>query len=155
MSNFQIKTLLSRHRKKGISLGTTAMIDIIFLLLIFFLVAAKWQSQEKFLPFDMPTTSRIQAVRPTEPLTIYITQPDDCLVQISHEITIAIGDSDKTGAILSLMSKINQVLRQQWRLVSDPVKLACAEDVTWDNLAKIYNNLCKAGFTDITFASLE
>ena len=155
MSNFQIKTLLSRHKKKGISLGTTAMIDIIFLLLIFFLVAAKWPSQEKFLPFDMPTISQRQAIRPTDPFNIYITQPADCLVQISPSITITIKDGDKTASILSLMSKINQTLRRQQRLVSDPVKLACNKDVTWDNLAQIYNNLCKAGFTDITFASLE
>jgi len=55
------------------SLRMAPMIDIIFLLLIFFLVAAKWRPAESFLPFKLPVgAAGNQAVVRPEPLVIEI-----------------------------------------------------------------------------------
>jgi len=49
------------------------MIDMVFLLLIFFLVAAKWRPQEDFLPFQLPLAhAQEQRIGKPEPLMIHI-----------------------------------------------------------------------------------
>ena len=62
------------------------MIDLIFLLLIFFIVAVRWRPQENFLPLQLPVANAGTVAQTTvkpEPLTIQITPTNaGCRVQI-------------------------------------------------------------------------
>ena len=152
------KSILSRTvglRRPAIGLRIAPMIDMIFLLLIFFLVAARWSPQEDFLPLQLPVASAgtvaQTAVKP-EPLVIQITPTDaGCRVQIGASYAVNILSQNPEQGLASLMEQTRQCLLEQKRYASDPVEIICAGKVKWENLARIYNVLYGMGLTDITF----
>jgi len=135
------------------------MIDMIFLLLIFFLVAAKWSPQEDFLPLQLPVASAGTVAGPAikpEPLIIQITQTNSgCHVQIGSSRAVNIQSQNPEQDLASLMEQTKQCLLEQKRYASDPVEIVCAGKVKWENLARIYNILYGMGLTDITFQMTE
>ena len=148
---------LNNHRRRCFSLRMAPMIDMIFLLLIFFLVAAKWRPEENFLPFQLPAAQAqdSQVGRP-EPLIIYIFATETgCQVQIGQFDTIQIENQTIEANLAALMGKIEQRLLAQKRFATDPIEIVCAPQVKWEHLAKIYNMLFGAGLTDITFQMTE
>jgi biopolymer transport protein ExbD len=155
-------TILSRlnsHRRSSIGLRIAPLVDMIFLLLIFFLVAAKWRPKEDFLPLQLPVASAgAQTVVKPEPLVIQILAAPagrGCLVQIGTSYTIDITAQNPEEGLAVLMEKIRQCLLEQKRYASDPIEIVCAADVKWEYLAKIYNVLVGMGLTDITFQMTE
>ena len=157
-------TILSRlnsRRRSGIGLRIAPLVDMIFLLLIFFLVAAKWRPKEDFLPLQLPVASAgTQTVVKPEPLVIQIlaTPPGDglgCQVQIGSSYAVDIPAQNPEQGLAVLMEKIRQCLLEQKRYASDPIEITCAADVKWEYLAKIYNVLIGMGLTDITFQMTE
>jgi len=133
------------------------MIDMIFLLLIFFLVAAKWRPEESFLPLQLPTAqAREHRVIKPESLIIRIwpTQTG-CQVQIGQFQTVQIEDGNIEVDLAALMKEMEKCLLAQKRYASDPIEIVCESEVKWDHLAKIYNVFYGAGLTDITFRMTE
>jgi len=135
------------------------MIDLIFILLIFFIVAVRWKPQENFLPLQLPVanagTVAQTAVKP-EPLTIQITPTaSGCRVQIGSSYAVDIPSQNPEQALASLMEQIKQCLLEQKRYASDPIEIVCAAKVKWGNLVKINNVLYGMGLTDITFQMTE
>jgi biopolymer transport protein ExbD len=152
-----ISTRLSLGRRRLIALRMAPMIDIIFLLLIFFLVSAKWRPEENFLPLKLSTTQLQEAVlvKP-EPLAIYISPTQTgCQVQIGQLRTVRIEDKDIDTNLAALMEEIDNCLAAQRRFTTDPVEIICDAQVKWEHLAKIYNVFYGAGLTDITFQMTE
>ena len=144
-------------RRSRFTLRMAPMIDMIFLLLIFFIVAGKWRPQEDFLPFEMPAAQAgyHQFGRP-EPLMIHIfATQTGCQVQIGQLHTVQVEDKTIVADLTVLMGKIQQTLLDQKRFAIDPIEIVCAPEVKWDHLAKIYNLLYGAGLTDITFEMTE
>jgi biopolymer transport protein ExbD len=133
------------------------MIDMIFLLLIFFLVAAKWRPQEDFLPLQLPAAqARPSALGKPEPLILHIfATKTGCKVQIGQLQTVGIENQTIEANLAALMEKINECMFTQKRFASDPVEIVCERQVKWEHLAKIYNILYGAGLTDITFQMTE
>lgn len=144
-------------RRRSFTLRMAPMIDMIFLLLIFFLVAAKFRPQEDFLPFQLPAAhAQYRTIGKPEPLTIHISSTHSgCLVQISRLHTAQIENENIEADLVVLMEKIRDCLLTQKRFVTDPVEIVCDADVKWQHLAKIYNLLYGAGLTDITFEMTE
>jgi len=143
--------------RRPFALRSTAMIDMVFLLLIFFLVSAKWRPAEDFLPLQLPAAQAYShsAVKP-EPLVISIFETQTgCQVRLAQFEHIDITEENLQADLAALLRQINTVLSSQKRTASDPVELVCAARVKWDHVAKIYNCLCGAGLTDITFIMTE
>jgi biopolymer transport protein ExbD len=151
-----LKGLFSR-RRPVIGLRMAPMIDIIFLLLIFFLVAAKWRPKEDFLPLQLATAGQSDApVARPEPLLIQINQTGtNCRVQIGSSSTVEIPSQNPEAGLAEMMTKTRQCLLDQKRYASDPIEIICAPDVKWQNLARIYNVLVGMGLSDITFRMTE
>jgi biopolymer transport protein ExbD len=156
------KSILSRKigsRRPAIGLRIAPMIDLIFILLIFFIVAVRWRPQENFLPLQLPTANAGTVVQPTvkpEPLTIQITPTSTgCRVQIGSSYAVDIPSKNPEQGLASLMEQIKQCLLEQKRYASDPVEIICAGKVKWGNLVKINNVLYGMGLTDITFQMTE
>ena len=154
------KTVLARlkisHPPK-ITLRMAPMIDVIFLLLIFFLVAAKWRPQENFLPFQLAQAQAksYQSVKP-EPLIIHIySTQSGCQVQIGSEQIIQIESENIEADLSALIEKLQNCLLTQKRLIDDPVEIICQPKVKWEHTAKIYNVFLGMGLTDITFRMTE
>ena len=148
--------LFARPRR-SFTLRMAPMIDMIFLLLIFFLVAAKWRPKEDFLHFQLPT-ARGQTLRigKPEPLIIQIAATaTGCEVQVGQSRRAGIENQTIEENLAMLTRQISDTLVEQKRYAADPVEIICAPDVKWDYLAKIYNVLYTMGLTDITFQMTE
>jgi biopolymer transport protein ExbD len=148
---------LSEGKKRSSSIRMTAMIDMVFLLLIFFLVTAKWRPPEHFIPLKLPSAEAIeQRIGAAEPLIIRMSEiPDGCLIQLGLDETIQISNETMERDLLFLLDRVNACLVAQRRFISDPVEIICAPNVKWDYIAKVYNMFYGAGITDITFEMTE
>lgn len=146
---------LSLKRRSGISLRMAPMIDMIFLLLIFFLVTAKFRPQEDLLPMRLPAPSKSTAVAVAplvEPLVISLRESSDGLVvEIDNSNRLEISDNNIEKGLVAFSNKMQDIYKAQKRTTADPVELDCDSDLSWDHLVKVYNILFGMGVTDITF----
>lgn len=157
-----MKTALLRRLHTGQrrypALRMAPMIDMIFLLLIFFLVAAKWRPKEDFLPFQL-AAAQPQAptlVKP-EPLIIRIEATETgCRVQIGpSQDAVNIRNQTAETDLVPLIETVRQTLLTEKRYAGDPVEIVCGPELKWEHLARIYNAFYGAGLTDITFRMTE
>jgi len=139
------------------TLRMTPMIDVIFLLLIFFFVAGKYRPQENFLPFQLPAAQgQVTEIGKPEPLKIYIAATDDgCQIRVGEEDAIQLRNQTVESDLALLMEKIKDRMLAQKRATTDPVEIMCEGQVKWEYTAQIYNVLFGAGLTDITFSMTE
>ncbi len=150
---------LRQCRGGGMGLRMAPMIDIIFLLLTFFVLTVRFRVPEQFLPITLPSAVQAREIGIVEPLVINILADEsDCVVQFGEsasagEVVIRAGEID--GDLANLYSEVVAVLKSQKRHVGDPIEVVCSDDVKWDYLVKIYNVLYAMGINDITFAMTE
>jgi len=151
-----IKELRS-GRREGFSLRMVPMIDVVFLLLIFFLVAAKWRPEENFLPFKLPSAQEQgYIIGKPEALMIYlISNKTGCEVRIGQFDSVKIENNRIEEGLAEIMERIRDCFIAQKRFANDPVEIICDRDVKWEYLAKVYNVLFGAGLSDITFQMTE
>ena len=148
---------LNEGRRRSFSLRMAPMIDIIFLLLIFFLVTANWRPTEDFLPFRLPQAhaSSYNIGKP-EPLVIEIFATEGgCQVRIGQAIAVGVENGSIEQDLAALVGKLGEYLTKQKRFADDPVEIVCGAKVKWQYFAKIYNTFYGAGLTDITFTMTE
>lgn len=153
----QLRRRAPNHR--GFALRMVPMIDLIFLLLIFFLVTAKWRPQEGFLPLQLAAAQAgdgdNQIGRP-EPLEIRISStPSGCRVRIGSAQAVLIDDRTIETDLAGMIEKTEACLVAEKRFAADPVEIICSGEVRWEHLAKIYNVFFGAGLTDIIFRMTE
>ena len=134
------------------ALNMTAMIDVIFLLLIFFLVAAKFRPVEDFLPVNVPSQRGGGPTLAVEPLEIFVEQAGNSCKVVMGDKTVEIKDSSGRDRLRSVLES---VLKSQGRFLSDPVEIVCGEDVLWQNVVNVYDTLYGAGLGDISFRLVE
>ena len=148
---------LFSNRRRPFTLRMAPMIDMVFLLLIFFLVAAKWRPQEDFLPFQLPLAqAHEQRIGKLEPLIIHISATESgCHVRIGQFDAVQIENQTIEANLAVLMEQIEKCLLAQKRFATDPIEIVCAPEVKWEYLTKIYNMFFGAGLTDITFRMTE
>jgi biopolymer transport protein ExbD len=134
------------------------MIDMIFLLLIFFLLTARFRPMENFLPLQLDISSPAEAGRSAliEPLMVHILSSDNgCEVRLGRNMTVDIAGTEPEAGLALLVDKLVLSLQEQKRTAADPVEIVCEENVEWEHLARIYNILFGMGITDITFRMTE
>jgi len=147
---------ITAGRRKGFTLQMAPMIDVIFLLLLFFLVAARWKPQEDYLPFRLPTAgAQSRGIGRPEPLIIHILPTlTGCKVRIG-QVTVPLDNAQIEADLVVLADELKNCLIAQKRFAEDPIEVICDPKLKWDHLAKIYNLFCAAGLTDITFPITE
>lgn len=148
--------LLLRQKPRRIGLKMTAMIDVIFLLLAFFVLTARFRSPEQFLPILLSSASAEQATsRFIEPLEIYISATEN-----GSNLEFGAGNKFESVSIeqgrvnesLALFAKeLRDMFESQKRTADDPIEIRCDDDLKWDHLVKIYNILYGMGAGNITF----
>ena len=144
---------MSVHIDKGSALATislTPLIDVVFLLLIFFLVATKFAEEERELDVVLPEASEAQ------PLT---SVPKEIFVNVVYYVetgkTAHLPDDQKlryfvTGKMLNL-TQLEQVLKQAW--VNNPgrqtVVVRADERCQYKHVIAAKNACLKANIRDI------
>ncbi len=138
-------------RKHRISMGLrmTPMIDVIFLLLTFFVMTAKFQEPEQLLPVIMGKTNPKPAVIQDTPLKIFIEpNPSGCLLRVEGRPAIKLSDENRSESLLVLARKVQQALETTG---SVPVELYYDDAISWDIVVKVYDVLYALGLQNITF----
>jgi biopolymer transport protein ExbD len=133
------------------SLNLTPMIDVVFLLLFFFLTVSRFRGNEGMLAAELASPSAETAVEiPRVPLRIRLktsaADPAQCVVTIDdfHETTpLPIGQ---------LSQVLNHIRNGQPGFDSDtPVQLYADEGVVWDHMTNAYNAAIAARFEKVFF----
>ncbi|MFA5553938.1 MAG: biopolymer transporter ExbD [Phycisphaerae bacterium] len=151
----EMNRIFSGH-KSSFNLRMAPMIDMIFLLLIFFLVTAGFQPPESFLPLNLAAAHSRNSIIRFEPLIISISaQESGCSVQIGQCSGVSVSENIIEIDLAVLAERISDCLKAQKRLLSDPIEIICEDDVKWDYVVKIYNLLWGVGLSDITFQITE
>ena len=143
---------LGRRRSAGgMSLNLTPMIDVVFLLLFFFLAVTRFGSMEGLLPARLPgRTAAAPMEIPRTPLRVRFlwdaAAPDGCRVTIDRL-------REDRLAIATLAATLADVRRNQpgFDDADTPVHLLAGDDVPWDHVANAYNAGLAAGYQRIYF----
>ena len=148
---------IANRGKRKVGLQMAPMIDIIFLLLIFFLVAGQWRGEENFLPFKLPVAAAgLIGVGKPEPMVVQISKTSEgCSVQAGGGQSVEIKDKEAETDLAFLLGEIEKCMKQQKRFAGDPIEMVCQPEVKWEQVVRIYNMLYGAGASDITFTMTE
>jgi biopolymer transport protein ExbD len=151
ISEFQ-QTVMAVFRQKcrlPIGLRMTPMIDVIFLLLTFFILTAKFQEPEQLLPVFVGKTSTRPVTAKEKPLKIYIEAlPHGCRLRVENRTEITLDGKKPQEALLVLAQKVQQAIENTGPV---PVELYCQDAVAWDIIVKVYDVLYALGADSITF----
>ena len=133
----------------GVSL--TGMIDVVFNLLIFFVVITTVPQQEGFLAGELPSASSLQSgtVVPALPILISVyagDRFDDCQVEMG-------GFEQRPKSFEQLYKALAAMHADGGGLyeANNPVVLNLGAGVSVDQMVKTYNAVVLAGFNNIQF----
>ena len=120
----------------------TPMIDVVFNLLIFFMVATRFAEEERSLEVELPTASEAM------PLTA---KPSEIYINIDDSGNFFVGTQEVTAeeldALLMKASRDNPL--------NQTVVIRADKRVPWDSVATAMNACVKAGIRDYTAAIAE
>jgi len=138
-----------RHRRISMGLRMTPMIDVIFLLLTFFVLTAKFQDPEQLLPVFVGHTSPQTTAANDIPLAVYVrTDTDGYRLSVSNLPPIILADETPNAALLTLAEHIRQTLEATGPA---PIEVYYDDAVSWDVVVKVYDVLYALGSENITF----
>lgn len=135
------------RRKLSIGLRMTPMIDVIFLLLTFFVLTAKFEEPEQLLPIVMGRGEAIQRERVAVPVRIRADQAG-CVVAFGDTGETVIATENPAEGLLTLTQQVQQHFAATG---GGPIELYCTDGVAWDFVVKVYDVLYVLGAQDITF----
>ena len=145
-------------------LNMTPMIDVVFQLLAFFLVTARFLPLEGMLQTQMPEPTKAAAAQPVD-------NPDEVEIQEYEDVVIHLSMED-TGGGAVLKIKINKMaidslaslyprLARIRNLFKDDAKgpprciINCTEEVRYKDIVKAVSAAQQAGFANISFANVR
>lgn len=151
ISGFHQTAMAGLGRRSRVSMGLrmTPMIDVIFLLLTFFVLTSKFAEPEQLLPVIVGKTPP-QALAPQDtPLKIFIeTDPSGCRMRVQNHPAIVLPPENPQEALLFLARTVRQMLETAGPV---PIELYYDDAVPWDAVVKIYDVLYALGTQNITF----
>jgi biopolymer transport protein ExbD len=130
------------------------MIDVVFLLLIFFLLGSNFRSPEGFLPAQLPSAAAAGPISEIEPLVIFLeSQPDgSCQVTLAQRCLTLPADAGDFGMVGDTVAA---ELAAQRRTPEDPIRLVPTAGTRWEHLVKTYDALNSLGLQHIIFTVVE
>jgi len=151
-----------RQARRSVSIGAVnlaPMMDVMFNLLIFFLVATSFQLPEGLLAARLPKTmglSNEQAIVPVVPIKIFLetgeTNKGNVLIRVSSSMRT-------DAASLIILEDFNQLytllegLREKPGIDENtPVIIASKDNVCWETVVDAYNAAVRARFKHVVFA---
>ena len=148
----RVMTGLKRRGSPGMGLRMTAMIDVIFLLLTFFVLTARFRQPESHLNVALPKPA-VGAPQPVSkgPLSIRIKAADNGCEVILAEADKIILHPGAIDTNLAELSRRFPAVASSYNLVEQGVELHCDNAVQWDYVVKVYDVLYRLGAKKITF----
>ncbi len=144
-NGYNVSTMrIPSYRGTGrVAINLTPMIDVTFLLIIFFLVSSHLAKQENFLPLDLPSAiSGIEDFSDRPTLTIQV--PQDGTYQIggvSADLTQL-----QSAIVARAQAEGNQPIR---------IRIRTDQTVPYAAIAKLLKAIALTGNTDVVFSVYE
>ena len=146
--------MIMRKRKTGsIGLNLTAMIDVVFLLLIYFMVATEFKTAEESFPMDVPIRQHGQAITlDNEPLIILVESAGSG----SGELRVRLeGPWDPIASLDELSSflrsnKASGFGRNGLFAETHPILVRPTKNTRWEHAIAAYNVVVNANYTNIS-----
>lgn len=89
---------IHRQRTEDVTINLTPMIDVVFLLVIFFMVGTKFSEAESRIKVNVPTVGEMRSIARA---------PDERIVAVAVDGTITLGDVPMT------LAQLTETLRQE------------------------------------------
>lgn len=138
-----------------VSLSITPMIDVVFQLLIYFLLTAGFMGNERHLRAEMPpeqaegARSRGLALE-AEPLVIRVTRGGGG-VRIALDAGLA-APRDARELEQILRDALVAPDRPRGLFTADhPIRIVAAPDVPWEDVVEVFNAVVAAGYRSVAF----
>ena len=140
------------RKRRGLDVKMTPMIDVVFLLLVFFLWTASFRVVEYVLPTELSSPARAENApsdRPLsewdfDPVIVQVLWPDQQLRWIINETPV------------NSLAEVRTTLISVARIKSDiPVIIDPAENVPFCHVIDVYDISQIAGFKKVQFAASE
>ena len=132
------------------ALSLTSMIDVIFLLLVYFVVTANFTKDEGVLKANLPGSDSAQAAPPPEgdPLIITI----DPRGETGYTMTIENNNVDDFTRLTTLLAGYQRNPdkdRHGYFPVDHPVKIQVGDEVRWQHALAAFNAAAKVGYENV------
>jgi biopolymer transport protein ExbD len=140
-----------RRSSSLMSLNLTPMIDIVFLLIFFFLTVSQFRRAEGMLPAQLPSRAgSVSTEIPRTPLRVeLLADPDSsdaCLVRIEHFTDAPIPIQQLRAALMELKAP------ERGFDSRTPIHLLAPDRIAWDHVVNAYNAALAARYERIFFA---
>lgn len=129
------------------------MIDVVFLLLIFFLLTANFRPREGFLPAELPRRVTHVTTMELEPLLLQFSSDSqgNCHIQIGPTDSLLIENTPGGQDFSPVTKQIRLILAAQHRTLEDPIKLLPDPETSWQHVVRVYDSLWQANLRNIIF----
>ena len=145
--------IIKRRPKSTIGLNLTSMIDVVFLLLIYFMVATEFKTAEKSFPMDVTIRQHGQTLMlDNEPLIIFV----ESVGQGKHELRLRLeGPWDPIRSIDGLVYFLRTNRADGFGSTglftpTHPILIKPTGETRWDHTLATYNAVARAKYTNIT-----
>lgn len=152
--SFHQRTLegFSRRGRTDTGLQMAPMIDVIFLLLTFFVLTARFRPLEAQVPLQLPRGDSSERFSIIEPLILEMTVGQGgLLIKIGTDKEILLPPEASPKEWTAVADAVEEICRRQQRRADDPIELLCGQEVSWEAVVKMYDLLRVLGFNQITF----
>lgn len=129
-----------RLRRSPVAFNMTPMIDVVFLLIIFFLVSSHLAQRENRIPVDLPSASSGQ----------------DDVAQSNPRVTLTVkadGETWLAGEIVDMAKLPSRLTDHRHRLGDDlEVRIRCDRTVPYHRIEPVLNAAAESSIWNVTFA---
>jgi biopolymer transport protein ExbD len=131
-------------------LNLTSCIDIVFLLLVYFIITVSFPAPEGSMAAPLPGTDVHPVPRPQLPLKIHVTSMGETGYRLDiqgHPVRPA-----GFGDLIAMMKRLRGADGTAAPYAADDLVLVAPGDkVRWQHVVNAYNASRRAGFTQVTF----
>lgn len=143
---------MAKPRKVAVELNLTSMIDVVFQLLIYFLLGTSFVMGEQAFHMDLP--ERLGAVQ-VDPFEL---DEDPLVIQVRHHrdgepIINVLGPWTSPTSVMELRAFLASKRRDQGGLYErdHPIKIRPMKGATWGDAVEAFNAAYGAGYESIGF----
>lgn len=150
----QVMEPFRRRGRAWPGLRMTPMIDVIFLLLTFFVLTAQFEHPEQALPLVFGEHSAMETRMPSALEMSILPSAEGCTVKLAEQEVLVITSERPEEGLAALAEQVRRTAAAADG-VQMPIRLHCDDAVSWDLVTKIYDVLYGLGARDIAFIIKE
>ena len=149
-----------RRQTPRVGLNLTPMIDVVFQLLIYFLLATNFALGEQVFRMDLPERGGSSMINdpfdmPEEPLRIRVLSLDPQRERISLSLPPQYPGPDGLEDLERFLRESRSGSEASLFLEDHPIEIVPAPDTRWEHVVDVFNAVIRAGYRSVHFSDPE